>query len=307
MIRRGGIGQVAGHAGMDEGESEIIECRPTKWFYLRAAAMVAMFAIFTVLFFKDWKIGWPRKNEAYYSFQAFQEAKLKFPEYEGDPDGWRQFVASQKIGFPKEEGVLPAGVDPEAGWPEILADYEVYRKAREEETTTVPPLWTRYSGERGWSSGAPEKSYNKQKIDGQLYMGIGSGALTLVGVFFLVRTSRRTMKVDGEAYYAPGGERVAFRDIRRIDKRKWETKGLAYLYHGDSEAPAKAKVDGMVYGQFKEEDGAPAERLFQRILLNFSGELVDLESEDEEEGEDAPAGSGRKRPPKTAGSDGEER
>ena len=38
-----------------------------------------------------------------------------------------------------------------------------------------------------------------------------------------------------------------------------------------------AKVDGMVYGQFRPEDGAPAEKLFQRIRSNFSGELVELE------------------------------
>ena len=66
--------------------------------------------------------------------------------------------------------------------------------------------------------------------------------------------------------------------MRRIDKRKWESKGLAYVYYEDQDGGMKkAKVDGMVYGQFREEDGAPAERLFRRILQNFSGELIELE------------------------------
>ena len=79
--------------------------------------------------------------------------------------------------------------------------------------------------------------------------------------------------------------------MRRIDKRKWEPKGLAYVFY---ERPGggmqKAKIDGMVYGQFREEDGAPAERLFRHILRNFSGELIELQDPDEEEGEKEEAG-----------------
>jgi hypothetical protein len=39
----------------------------------------------------------------------------------------------------------------------------------------------------------------------------------------------------------------------------------------------------MVYGQFKEEEGAPADALFQRILENFEGELIELVDENENE------------------------
>ena len=98
------------------------------------------------------------------------------------------------------------------------------------------------------------------------------------------------MKVDGDSYYAPGGEVVSFDTIRRIDIRKWKTKGIAYLFsfpavdtpHADPDQASlqKVKVDGMVYGQFREEDGAPAEALFQRILQNFQGELIELEDEE---------------------------
>ena len=71
---------------------------------------------------------------------------------------------------------------------------------------------------------------------------------------------------------------------------KWKTKGIAYLFscpvaatpHAapDRVSLQKVKVDGMVYGQFREEDGAPAEALFQRILRNFQGELIELEDEE---------------------------
>ena len=261
LIKRGGFGQVRGDAGMSTGESEIIECRPTKWFYLRAVAMVGMFAVFFVLFLKDWKVGWPKKNEIYYTYQAFKAAEEAFRSHQESGQGaesWKAFVGAQKIPFPDEEGVLPAKVDRDAAWPELLGDYEAYKAAAAESKATEP-LWSEYTDERGWPSGIPPKSYDAGKIRGQLYWGIGSGVLMLVGVYFLVRTSRRTMKVDDEAFHAPGGERVAFDAIRRIDKRKWETKGMAYLYVGEGEgALKKVKVDGMVYGQFKAEDGAPA-------------------------------------------------
>jgi hypothetical protein len=54
------------------------------------------------------------------------------------------------------------------------------------------------------------------------------------------------------------------------------------IYEADGKF-SKAKIDGMVYGQFKEEEGAPADALFQRILKNFEGELIELVDENENE------------------------
>ena len=270
-------------------EADVIECKPTRWFYLRALAMVTMFAVFCGLFMKDWKIGWPKKNEVYYTFEAFKKAKEEFQSHEEAERGaeaWNQFASEQLIGFPTGEGLLPSGVDSQATWPKVLIDYASYKKAFEEEgNKATPPQWATYTDERGWSSSTPEKSYDQGKIAEQLYFGIGSGVLMLVGLFFLVRTSRRSMKVDGEAFHAPNGTRIPYSALRRIDKRKWETKGLAYLFYDLGEGQRKTKLDGMVYGQFKAEEGAPAEKFFRRILENFSGELVELEDDEEEEDE----------------------
>jgi hypothetical protein len=66
----------------------------------------------------------------------------------------------------------------------------------------------------------------------------------------------------------------------RIDKRNWDTKGLALIYYKDGDTEKKAKIDGMVYGQFKEEDGAPAERLFCYLMDHFKGEVIEYVDED---------------------------
>ncbi len=277
-------------------EAPII-CRPTKWFLWRAVAMLLMFGVFFVLFMKDWRVGYPKKNVVYYTYQTFEEAKKSF---EGKSAAeWTAFAAAQKIPYPDEPGILPAGVAVDSPWPAELQDYEGYRKAYEaERDQTAPPMWLDYSNAQGWNSKPPEKGYDAGKIQEQLYYGIGAGVLTLIALFYLMRTRVRSMQADDEAYHAPGGERIPYDRIRRIDKRKWESKGLAYLYYeteGGSEK--KTKVDGMVYGQFKEEDGAPAERLFQRVLRNFSGELIELEAlpEGESEAVEGPAESEEKQ------------
>ena len=305
MIKWGGSGTFA--AAMSEVET--IECRPTRWFYLRAGAMVLMFGVFLVLFLKDWKVGWPKKNEIYYTYKAFETAKERFGEKEWSAEDWRREAEAERI-FPEQivgDIILPEEVEHDARWPVVLNDYAGYGKAMEEEgKKAIPPLWAKYTDERGWSSSIPKKSYEAAKIQEQLYYGIGSGVLLLITGFFLIRTSRRTMKVDAEAYYAPDGARIPFSLVRRIDVRKWGTKGLAYLFYREEGAPEesalrKSKIDGMVYGQFKPEEGSPAEALFQRILDNFRGELIELIESEEDEVESGAEDAGESR-----GEDGSE-
>ena len=274
--------------------TDTLICRPTKWFLWRAVAMLALFGIFTVLFFRDWKVGYPEKNVVFYTYEAFEKARTEFREREeaGQTAAqWEAFAGAQKIGFPDEPGVVPEGTDLDSPWPDVLVGYEGYKKAVVDGgKKKLAPAWLDYSDAQGWSSDPPESGKDKGTIQQQLYIGCFTAVLTLLAAFYLLRTGRRAMAVDGEAFYAPGGEKIPFGKIRRIDARKWAAKGLAYLYYeGEGEALKKAKVDGMVYGQFREEDGAPAEELYQRILKNFSGELVELEPDEDEEDEEPDA------------------
>ena len=267
-------------------DEERIICRPTKWFFWRALAMLAMFGIFFVLFMKDWKVGYPKKNVVYYTYLAFEKAEEEFGAREeaGQSAGsWESFAKVQKTPYPEEDGLLPSGTDLQSPWLEELQDYAGYKAIFEaERNKAAPPMWIAYSDRQGWDSAPPEHGYDAGKIREQLYFGIGAGVLTLVALFYLIRTKGRFMMADGEGYHPPGKGMIPYKDLRRIDKRKWETKGLAYLFHEDpSGGLQKVKVDGMVYGQFREEDGAPAEKLFQHILRNFSGELVELEDLEE--------------------------
>ena len=262
-------------------ENPLIVCKVTNWFLWRALLMLVMFGGFCVFFLYDWKYGYPEKNVIVANYRAFAKAGQAWTIKENQ-DRWPEYVSEQKIPWGDDLSIYPQKTDFEQAWPAILADQGAMDDKSDE------GLWKEYAKKNRWDQQIdldedPKPAY---KIREQLYAAYVCGTLTLVALFFYLRTKRRNMVVDNEAYTSPNGVRIPYEKMTTIDKRKWETKGLATITYTDKNGqPAKVKVDGMVYGQFKEEDGAPAEALFQRVLANFEGELIELVSVDEEEEE----------------------
>jgi len=261
-------------------------CKASKWFIWRAILMLVMFGGFGLYFLYDWKVGYPAKNFIVTNYEAFSDAGNAWAE---NRDDWEAFAAKQKIPFKEDRSLYPADTDFDAGWPEILADKEGMEGGNDE------GLWKIYSGEKGWPQviDLTEDFKSAYKIREQLYAAIVCLLLTAICLYFFLRTRGRSMRADEDAFYPPSGEKIPFSKMTQLDKRKWETKGLATITYTDEKGEsAKVKVDGMVYGQFKEEDGAPAEVLFQHILSNFEGELIELVEEQddaENENEERPA------------------
>jgi hypothetical protein len=257
--------------------SEIV-CRPTKWFIWRALLMLVMFGGFGFYFLYDWKVGYPEKNYIISNYDAFNDAGTAWTVDENRND-WKAFVEKQSIPFRDEEGIYPLDTDLEEKWPALLATMS--GNGNDEE------LWKKFSGEKGWPQKIDpiEDLKAAYKIGQQLIAALVCFALTAIALFFLFRTKSRVMKVDDQGYYPPGGGLIPFGNITTLDKRKWETKGLATLTYTEGGDEKKAKIDGMVYGQFKSENGAPAEALFQQVLANFEGELIEMVVDDDDEGE----------------------
>ena len=272
-------------------------CKPTKWFLWRAVAMAVMFGVGAFMFFKDWKWGYPNKNVEKYHYLAFKNANQAFsdlPEEKRASD-WEAFTSEQKVFTPVTEGMavaptVPVGTDLDTPWPDILADYETYAKVYEEgKNAAIPPGWREFSnsGGRKWSDKSDGEVKTEGKIKEQLYISILCIVLFVGALFLFLRTMSRSMRVDDKGVTPAGGKLIPFGDIKRIDIRKWDTKGLAYLFYEKDGSEKKAKIDGMVYGQFKKEEGEPAQKLYERIMANFQGELIELAPEDEEEEENA--------------------
>lgn len=173
--------------------------------------------------------------------------------------GW--FFRDWKWAYPKERAVY------DEYWPEYQ---KMLSEGREGE-------WIDVAKEKGWPEKPVEKNYDR-KIAEQLYFGIltGVGGLALLVAF--LRNRKRTLEADDVSFTTPDGRRVPFASAFRIDKRKWDHKGLAYVYYRDeSGASRKAVIDDLIFG------GAGA--ILDRLLSRFQGELIELERPAETQGD----------------------
>jgi len=279
--------------------SERIVCKPTPWFLLRAAAMLLMFGIFSVLFFTDGKWGYREKNLAYHVSKAFEQAGNEFKSQKDDttPEAWKAYAEKQSIDFQytdKETKQLtptpvPEGTQVPMPWPKVLHDYEAMKAALNQEPDK---LFNDYRLEANIKKDAPEEPYMLRKITEQWVVFGVCVALSAGALFVLLRTLGRKLAIDAEAFYPASGGKVPFADLSRLDLRKWDTKGLAFAW---AKTPAgserKLRIDGLTYGGFKKEDDEPAERLMRRLKENFSGELIEYVTESEEPAKPAEPGS----------------
>ena len=251
-------------------DPEKIVCKPTPWFLLRAAVMVVMFSVFAVLFFRDGSIGYRRQNASFYLRKAFISADEEFKAkgVNQSPETWRAHAASQEVALP-DGSLLPPDVQPGMKWPAVLQDAEQLKAHQ------WTDLWRDYSKERKIDFEVPHDAYTADKIQAQWTVFWICLALALVAAFFLIRTLLRSIAVDGEALYPQNGRRIPFPELKRLDLRKWETKGLAFADYEGPSGSGRVRIDGLTYGGFNKEQGEPAEKLMQRLRARFSGELVE--------------------------------
>jgi hypothetical protein len=274
--------------------SETIVCKPTPWFLLRAVVMLLMFGVFSVLFYLDGATGYRKKNEGYFLKKTFQDANTKFSEMNANgrltAAEWKAYAGQQSVKFsagnePENPSILPADIKLPMPWPAILHDFDRMKSLQ----WNIP--WLEYSKERGLASSPPEEHYTAQKIREQwIVFGLCS-VLSLIAAFILLRTLRRTISVDAGAVTTQTGKRVPYGDLKKLDLRKWETKGLAFIDYDGASGRGRIRIDGLTYGGFKKEQNEPAERLMKQIRAHFSGEIIEYANPAE-----SPAGDEESKP-----------
>ncbi len=258
-------------------ESEYI-CRPTQWFIRRALAMFCMFLFFALWFFKDGYWTYKKENLVYYMHQLFanQVVNQATAENYASQQDWVDYASTQNVLFPEDAAkLLPEGTKLPQKWPqEAIGAYG---------NDDLDVMWEAYTRRVGLDSDVEEEPHSARQIREQFIFSGLCGVLSIGVLFIFLRTLRRSMRADNEAYYAPGGQVVKYAAMHRIDARKWKTKGVASISYKDSAGgEQKVKVDGLVYGDFKKEEGEPAEKLYQKILSHFEGEILEYEQEEEE-------------------------
>ncbi len=113
---------------------EQIVCKPTPWFTLRAGAMLAMFGVFSVLFYIDGTTGYRKKNLTYYTHASFQQASDTFAKMNSEgkltPGEWKEFAEQQTVSLPKDKSVMPVDTEIPLPWPATLSDFEKMKPSR---------------------------------------------------------------------------------------------------------------------------------------------------------------------------------
>jgi hypothetical protein len=250
-----------------------IVCKPTRWFLFRALVMLLMFGVFAVLFFIDGSTGYRKKNLTYFIHETFKASNDEFARLNADgsltPDQWRAHAMKQSVRLPEDRSILPAGMQLPMPWPPVLHDFERMKPLQWNQ------LWLEYSKDQGFDSNPPEKPYDARKIDEQWVVFWICLTLALGAAFFLIRTMRRSVVADVETLTGPDGRRIPYPDLKVLDLRKWDTKGLAFIDYDGPSGKGRIRLDGLTYGGFRKEDGEPAERLMQLVRSRFSGEILE--------------------------------
>lgn len=120
--------------------------------------------------------------------------------------------------------------------------------------------------------------HTQDSIDQQFHMAyicLALGAAALVNVFMKIG---RKIKADGEAYYTPKGAKVPYADIYRLDKRKWNNKGLATAYYKVDGEEKKTTLDVLMFPK--------ADEVMTLVEAKFKGELIERIDDDEDEEEE---------------------
>jgi hypothetical protein len=93
--------------------------------------------------------------------------------------------------------------------------------------------------------------------------GIALPPISLLFLVWVFYVSRGEYRFDGTAIQAPGHVSVSIKAIRKIDRDKWDRKGIAYLHY---QVPGSAKLgilklDDFIY------DRRPTDAIFEQVVL----------------------------------------
>jgi hypothetical protein len=232
-----------------------------------------MFGVFSVMFYIDGTTGYRKKNLEYYLHATFQKAGTEFKKLDTSggltAKSWEEFAALQSVGLPSDSALLPVGTSIPLPWPKVLKDYERMKAGQPH------LLWQEYSGENRMAKNPPKKPFDASKIQEQIIVFYICLALAIVALFFLIRTMRRSLSADASSLTTATGKTIPYADMKTLDLRKWDTKGIAIIDYDGSSGIGRARIDGLTYGGFKKENGEPAEKLMAMIRANFSGEIIE--------------------------------
>jgi len=130
------------------------------------------------------------------------------------------------------------------GWPAKNEQHAAHEKMKEEGRVAE---WPDYSRKQGWPLKPPDHAYDADQIRQQFYLAGFALAGSGVALALLVVCLPRTMRADDDAAYSPKGLRVPFSNVTAVDKKKWDSKGIAIAHYRENGDSKKLVIDDYKY------------------------------------------------------------
>lgn len=220
-----------------EASASVIVCRVTPWYFRRMSMMAAMLVLMGAWFLYDWQYGYHAANKIADKKDWFEQVHLK---------GYDEAKAANKLDQwvkDTEAQGLPAGKNGE------------------------PPRWVSYAAENGWSE-KPHR-WTDREIAGQFWWGSATIFAGLVVAAMMLFNRNRVLTAYPDHWVSPQGTPIYYAQVFRVDKRKWEVKGLAYAWYRETPDSPEKKA---VLDDFKFDHVG---LVLDRLLSHFKGELIE--------------------------------
>ena len=128
-------------------------------------------------------------------------------------------------------------------WPNEAERYEAYSELREkmsaagtlvdEESVDLRLEWQRYADEAGISPKVP-KERTDSAIREQLIIGWSLALICFLFATWIALNHRLSIRTEGDTVIGASGQRVELDSIIGMDRKKWNSKGIAYaIYEAD--------------------------------------------------------------------------
>lgn len=252
---------------------EPIICHPTRDTFVRFGIVLFAFFGFGLYFFYDGAVGYRKANEVYFSYQAFArlgaEASKSAAHFPVSADNTPLIAAEQVDNDWMVEGKYPLPADCAAvhSTPPEAADTAAMRKSWAD-------CWTAYTARMHFPVKPAEHAFDTAAIREQWLAGCICMLISCAIIYFILRTRRRVMALDGDMVTA-AGQQFRVDSISRLDLRQWGKgyKGVAYATVNGR----KIRLDGMTYGGFDPAANQPAEQFMQGLLARYKGEILEYE------------------------------
>ena len=172
---------------------------------------------------------------------------------------WEDFARKNEYPLTKDDSSESQG-----GFEKFESLYNAFESSKDKRKWS---LYGTLSGKKGWSDSEP-KYHNSSEILAQIIIG---SILLLSSLYVLVLTlinRGRSIGSDEVSFTTEKGLVIDFKTINKIDTRKWNKKGLAYVFYvNDKGLPSKTVIDDLKY--------KGADEILERIKNEFTGELVE--------------------------------